>query len=93
MGGEEDDAITAEGREEIAEADALFRIEAGGGFIYDEEIGIVEEGLGDAEPTLHAARKFFDFLIFFVGEIDELDEVVNFFLTLFLDVGEDGEVV
>ena len=57
VGRENDGAIAAQGGEKIQEAIALGGIEAGGGLVDDNEPGIAEQRLGDAEALLHAAGK------------------------------------
>src|SRR5262249_36497390 len=42
VGGEQDGAVAGQLGEQVAEADALFRIEPGGGLVHDQELGIVE---------------------------------------------------
>jgi len=55
--GEDDDALAGKLGEEIAEAHALFGIETRGGLIHDEELGVVEKRLCDADALAHAARE------------------------------------
>ena len=52
---EHNDALTGEVGEEIAKADAFFRIEPCGGLVDDEKLRIVEERLRYADALLHAA--------------------------------------
>ena len=77
VGGENDDAFAGEFREQVAEAHALFGIEAGGGFVDDEQLGIVEQSLRDADALLHASgiaaqRAFAD-----IGEINQVQQFVD----------------
>jgi hypothetical protein len=53
--GEDDDALAGKLGEEIAEAHALLGIEAGGGFVHDEELRVIEQSLRDADALAHAA--------------------------------------
>src|ERR1700722_17804107 len=43
VGGENDDDVAADGAEEIEEAIAFGGVEAGGGLVHDDELGIGEE--------------------------------------------------
>jgi hypothetical protein len=52
----EDRAVGRELREQAVEAQALFRIEAGGGLVDDDQPRVSGDGLGQAEPLPHPAR-------------------------------------
>jgi hypothetical protein len=71
---ENDDALAGKFGKKIAKTDALFGIEAGGGFIDDEELGIVEERLRDADALAHAAGIAAERALGGVGEIYEREE-------------------
>ncbi|MDB5919667.1 MAG: hypothetical protein JWR40_3901, partial [Massilia sp.] len=43
--------------EKVAKAQALFRVEAGGGLVDDQDVRAGRQRLGDSEPAPHAARK------------------------------------
>jgi hypothetical protein len=49
--------LAGEVGEQVAKADALLGVEAGGGFVHDEQLRVVEQRLGDADPLLHPARE------------------------------------
>ena len=55
MRGEDDDDVAANGAEQVEEAVALGGIEAGRWLVDDDELGIGEQRLGDAEALLHAS--------------------------------------
>ena len=72
--GENNDAFAGKFREKIAEADALFGIETGGGLVDDEELRIVEERLRDADALAHAAGIAAERALGDVSEIYEREE-------------------
>src|SRR4029077_18702676 len=55
----------------------LFGVEAGGGLIHNEELGIVEQRLGDADALAHAAGKAAERAASGVCEIDEIEELAD----------------
>ncbi len=57
MGGEQNQSVFAQRADDVAEADALAGVEAGGGFIQYEDLRVVQERLGDADPADHTAGK------------------------------------
>ena len=59
MGGQDHDAFLRHFTEQVAEADSLLRVQSRRGFIHDQYLGIVEQGLGDSQPALHAPGKAF----------------------------------
>ena len=75
--GEDDDHVVADGAEEVVEADALLRIEAGGGLVDDDEAGLAEERLRDAEALLHSAGEAAEGLLADVEEVRLLEERVD----------------
>jgi hypothetical protein len=73
----------------------LFRIEAGGGLVHDDELGLADQGLGDAETLAHAAGKAGDGLLADRPEIDLVQQGLDRLPPLGA-VGQtlqDGEVV
>ena len=54
----------------LADAD---RVEAVGGFVEDEQVGVAEQGRGDAEPLLHAQRVLAEPVVRPVGQADEVE--------------------
>ena len=55
--GEDDDDVLADLGEQVQEAVALFRIQTGGRLIDDDQRGVADQRLRDAEPLAHAARE------------------------------------
>jgi len=49
VGGEEDGVVFAEFLDEVADGADLIGIEADGGFVEDEEVGVVDEGVGESD--------------------------------------------
>ena len=52
----------------LAEPEALLGVEAGGGFVEHQKIGVAEQRLGHDDPSLHAARKCLDAFVRHVRE-------------------------
>ena len=95
MRGEDDDDVAADGAEEIEEAIAFGGVEAGGGLVDDDELGIGEKSLRDAEALLHAAGVGAESFFAGVPEIGLVEESVDDFFAL-AGVGDslhNGEVV
>ena len=49
--------------EQVEEAVALLGIEAGGRLVDDDQLGVADQRLGDAEPLPHAAGETGDCLV------------------------------
>ena len=81
--------------EQIEEAIALGRVEAGGRLVDDDELRIGEQRLGDAEALLHAAGVGAEGLLAHVPEIGLLQQGIDHLVALGLvgDAFQDGEVV
>ena len=61
VGGEDHRPVArGEADQQIAEADALFGVEARGGLVDDEDLGIVDQRLRDPHPPFHAAGETLD---------------------------------
>ena len=60
VGGEEDGVARGEGLDEGADLAHLVGIESDGGFVEDEDIGIVDEGLGEADALAVALGELAD---------------------------------
>ncbi len=84
--------------EELDDFGAGFFVEVAGGFVGEDDFGVVDEGAGDGDALFLAAGEGFCFVVFFVGEFDfgeEFVDVVDFFAVKVggeEDVVEDGEV-
>ena len=77
--GEDDDAVLAELAEQVEEAHALGRIEAGRGLVDDDQLRVAEQRDGDAEALPHAARVAAQLLLAHVPQVglaqQRLDDV------------------
>ncbi len=82
VGGEDDDALARKLGEKIAEANALFRIKAGSGFIHNEQLRIIEKCLGDADALTHAAGKSAERTIASIGKLTTARSSSTRFLAL-----------
>jgi len=56
MGGENDDTISGKIRKQIAKANPLFRIQPRSGLVHNQQPGIVQQCLCDADPLPHSSR-------------------------------------
>ena len=76
--GEEDRfALVLEALDDFADFHAAQRVEAARRLVEDEQIGIVDEGLGEADPLLHALRIGFDRAFARVFQFNQLQQPVN----------------
>src|SRR6185437_12114575 len=53
---------------------AALGVDADGGLVEEEELGIVEQGRGEVETALHAAGEIGDAVAGAVGEADEIED-------------------
>jgi hypothetical protein len=74
---QEDDHVGGDVGEQVVEADALFRVEAGGGLVDDDQLGIAEQRLGDAEALPHAAGEAAEMVLAHGMEVDAVQERVD----------------
>ena len=93
--GEKDDAVLAELGEQVEEPHALGRVEAGRRLVHDHQLRVAEEGDGDAEALLHAARVAAELLLAHLPQVHLPEERVHHVLPLALppDPLEQREVV
>lgn len=92
MGGEEDGAVFSEAANELADFDDLGGVEADGWFIEDEEFGLVEDGLGEANALAVAFTELADGpseVIVEVGIVDGLGD--KFCLLVGGDLAQIGD--
>src|SRR5581483_926973 len=76
VGGEEDGAAGEfEAFDEVPELAARLRVEAGGGLVEEEEIGIADESAGHGEALFLAAGKLADARILLLFELHESDHL------------------
>ena len=68
MGGEEDGFFASDCEDEVADFADLIGIEARGGFVEDEKVGLMDDGLGDADALSVPAREGFD------GAVKDLED-------------------
>ena len=57
VGGENHDHLLADLGQQVVEAVALAGIEPGRGLVHNQQLGVADQGLGDAEALAHAAGK------------------------------------
>ena len=74
---EDHDPIPRQLRQQAPEANSLFRIETRRRLIDDQELRIVQKRLGDTDTLLHATRQRDQRSPAGIGEIDELQQVVD----------------
>ena len=70
-------AERAELAEQLAQLDPGARVEAGGGLVEQQHLGVVDERVGEAQALLHAARQALDVGVALVGEVDQLEQVAD----------------
>lgn len=75
--GEDHDAFSGRIGEQVAEAHALRGIEADRRFIYDQQLRVVQQRLGDSDALLQAPGVPAQRLLPYVGQIDELAQLVD----------------
>ena len=63
--------------EQLAQLDPGARVQAGGRLVEEEHLGVVDEGVGQAQPLLHAARQGLDVRVALVAQVDQLQEVAD----------------
>ncbi len=52
-------------------------VQAGGGLVEEQQVGPVDQAPGDREPALHAAGEILDGRLRLLGELDELEQLVD----------------
>src|SRR5947208_7752589 len=68
-------ASAGQGDDEVLDFAATDGIETGSGFVKDDEIGIVDEGLGEADAALHAFGEFADGARASLAEADHFEQL------------------
>ena len=53
------------------------RVEAGCGLVEEEQLRLVDQGAGDRQPPLHAARQWLDLVVLALGELGKVEELVG----------------
>ena len=94
MGGEQDGlALGLEVADDLAELASADGIETDGRLVQEKDFGVVQEGAGDVEALLHAARIALDALAAAVFQPDQLEQVGDaLFGELWIDMVKTGEV-
>ena len=89
-------AFGLEAGEHFPDGDAGDGVEAGGGFVEEEDFGFVDEAAGDFEAAAHAAGEHFDGFVGPLEEVDFFEELVDdgaaFVAGHAVELGEDGHV-
>ena len=73
--GENDGVVSGEALDQVADFDDLLGIEADGGLVEDDDVGIVDQSLRDAYALLVAARETLDQLVALVFQVGLFDRV------------------
>src|SRR6185436_3901003 len=68
--------------EELAQLNAGPGVEPGRGLVEEQHLGVVNEGVGEAQALLHAPRQALDVGVALPGEIDQLEQVTDHPLAL-----------
>ena len=63
--------------QELAQLHPGPRVEAGGRLVEEQHRRVVDEGVGQAQPLLHAARQALDVRVALLAQVDELEEVAD----------------
>ena len=91
VGGEDDgDAGVVEVVEEVHYVVAGFDVDAGGGFVQQEEFGAADEGAGEEDALLLAAGELSDVAFGQAGDAQSLHHILGEFAFLFAEPGEEG---
>ena len=70
-------ALALQPVEALPQEVARLRVEAGGGLVEQQQLGLVDERARDREPALHAARQRVDEVVAPVGELHELEQLLG----------------
>ena len=78
VGGEDEGhTLPLERVEAIPQQVASLRVEAGGGLVEQQQLGLVDEGARHDEPPLHAARQRVDAVVATVAQLHERQQLVG----------------
>jgi len=77
VGGQHHGPALGEPGEQGAEADALLGVEAGGRLVDDEQLRVVEQGLGDADAAAHPTGVPAQLAASGVAEVDQLQQLAD----------------
>ncbi len=70
-------ALALEPVQPVPEHVPRLRVQTGGRLVQQQDVGVVDQGAGDRQPTLHPARQRFDDGVGPVGELDEVEQLVS----------------
>ncbi len=70
-------AVGGEPAQQVAEADPLLGVEAGGGFVHHDHPGVAQQGLGDADPAQHAAGVGAQRALRGAGQVDQFEQFLD----------------
>ncbi len=73
-GQHERDALALELPQPLPHEVARLRVEAGGRLVEKQQVGLVDQGPRDGEPSLHAAGERVDLVAFAIGELHEVEQ-------------------
>ena len=97
VGAEDDGVVAGEGLEQLADFDDLLGVEAAGGLVEDQDIGVVDDGLGDADALAVAFGQLADQLVADVAEGAAVDDLVGAALDIgagdAFELADEGEVL
>ena len=78
VGGEEHRAAAApEVVDDLPDLEARLRVEAGGGLVEEEQLGVADEGAGERQPLLLAAGELLDAGVALLFELHDADGVFD----------------
>lgn len=85
-------ALIAEVGQDVADVAAADGVDAIGGFVEEDEVGVVDEGLGEADALHHAFGVGANFAISIGGHADGIEKFARAALAGFaIDAGESGK--
>jgi hypothetical protein len=94
VGGQDHGLVFADVGQQVVEAHALLRVEAGGRFVDDDQFRVAQQRLGDAEALAHAARETAQALVAHFEQIGLLQQAIDHFAAAAVaQAFEHGKVV
>jgi hypothetical protein len=77
VGAENDGVVAGEMLQQFADLDDLLGVETGSGFVEDEDIGIVDDGLGQSDALAVAFGELADELLADVAQSATADDLIS----------------
>ncbi len=77
VGAEDDGVVAREGLDQVAGIDGLLRIETGGRLVEDQNIGVMDDGLGEPYALAVTFGQLADKLVLHVGDVAALADLVD----------------